>query len=182
MRILEALVFLTAIYRRLCRDPRSIRETIGESPFLFLRLLTMTQDPLPSFIALLGFLIPLVAIALAFDAVNGEFNRRTMSRILAQPIYRDALLLGKFLAGLAGADDRAGLAVAAGPRPRPVALRPAAEHRGNRADARFPRRDDRLWRGLAGGGAAVLGGVPRARRPRRWPRSAPGCCSRCSGR
>jgi len=60
----------------------------------------LTQDPLPSFIALLGFLIPLVAIALGFDAINGEFSRRTLSRVLAQPIYRDALLLGKFLAGL----------------------------------------------------------------------------------
>jgi ABC-2 type transport system permease protein len=99
MRILEALVFLTAIAAAYAAI-RSIRATIGESPFLFLRLLTFSQDPLPSFIALLGFLIPLVAIALAFDAVNGEFNRRTMSRILAQPIYRDALLLGKFLAGL----------------------------------------------------------------------------------
>ena len=29
------------------------------------------------------------------------FRSRTLSRILAQPIYRDALLLGKFLAGLA---------------------------------------------------------------------------------
>jgi hypothetical protein len=44
--------------------------------------------------------LTLIAIALAFDAVNGEFNQRTMSRVLAQPIYRDALLLGKFLAGL----------------------------------------------------------------------------------
>jgi ABC-2 type transport system permease protein len=41
-----------------------------------------------------------VAIGLGFDAVNGEHNRRTLSRILAQPIYRDALLFGKFLAGL----------------------------------------------------------------------------------
>ncbi len=99
MCILEALVFLTAIAAAYAAI-RQIRATIGESPFLFLRLLTMSQEPLPSFIALLGFLIPLVAIALAFDAVNGEFNRRTMSRILAQPIYRDALLLGKFLAAL----------------------------------------------------------------------------------
>jgi ABC-2 type transport system permease protein len=44
--------------------------------------------------------VPLIAIALAFDAVNGEFNQRTLSRVLAQPIYRDALLFGKFLAGL----------------------------------------------------------------------------------
>ena len=42
-----------------------------------------------------------MAIGLGFDAVNGEHNRRTLSRILSQPIYRDALLFGKFLAGLA---------------------------------------------------------------------------------
>lgn len=100
MRILEALVFLTALYAAYLAI-QAIRQTIGESPFLFLRLLTMTQDPLPfSFIGLLGFLIPLVAIALTFDSVNSEFNRRTLSRILAQPIYRDALLLGKFLGAL----------------------------------------------------------------------------------
>jgi ABC-2 type transport system permease protein len=100
MRILEALVFLTALYAAYLAI-QAIRQTIGESPFLFLRLLTMTQDPLPfSFIGLLGFLIPLVAIALTFDSVNGEFNRRTLSRVLAQPIYRDALLLGKFLGAL----------------------------------------------------------------------------------
>jgi ABC-2 type transport system permease protein len=100
MRILEALVFLTALYSAYLAISQ-IRQTIGESPFLFLRLFTMTQEPLPfSFIGLLGFLIPLVAIALAFDSVNGEFNRRTLSRVLAQPIYRDALLLGKFLGAL----------------------------------------------------------------------------------
>jgi ABC-2 type transport system permease protein len=100
MRILEALVFLTALYSAYLAI-QAIRQTIGESPFLFLRLLTMTQDPLPfSFIGLLGFLIPLVAIALAFESINGEFNRRTLSRVLAQPIYRDALLLGKFLGAL----------------------------------------------------------------------------------
>src|SRR5690606_21473707 len=35
-----------------------------------------------------------------FDAINGEFNRRTMSRLLAQPIYRDAVLFGKFLGAM----------------------------------------------------------------------------------
>ena len=54
-----------------------------------------------SFTAALGFMIPLLAIGLGFDAVNSEFNRRTLSRVLSQPIYRDALLLGKFLGGLA---------------------------------------------------------------------------------
>ena len=100
MRILEGLIFLTALYSAFSAI-QTIRAKIGESPFLFLRLLTMEPESVPfSFIALLTFLIPLVAIALSFDAVNGEFNRRTLSRVLAQPIYRDALLLGKFLAGL----------------------------------------------------------------------------------
>ena len=87
MWLLEALVFLTAIAAAYAAI-LSIRASIGESPFLFLRLLTMAQDPLPSFIALLGFLIPLVAIAIGFDAINGEFNRRTLSRVLAQPTRR----------------------------------------------------------------------------------------------
>jgi len=80
---------------------KTIRGSIGESPFLFLRLLTMSPDPIPfSFIGMVGLVAPLIAIALGFDAVNAEFNQRTLSRILAQPIYRDALLLGKFLARL----------------------------------------------------------------------------------
>jgi ABC-2 type transport system permease protein len=77
-----------------------IKATLGEDQFLFLRLLTTAQQPLPSFVSFLSFLVPLVAIALGFDAVNGEYSRRTMSRILSLPIYRDALLTGKFLGGL----------------------------------------------------------------------------------
>lgn len=76
-----------------------IKDITAEDPFLFLRLFTRSGGLLP-LAALLSFLVPLVAIGLGFDAVNGEHNRRTLSRILSQPIYRDALLFGKFLAGL----------------------------------------------------------------------------------
>jgi ABC-2 type transport system permease protein len=98
--VLEWLVILTgagAVYTAI----QDLKTTTGQDPFLFLRLFTQARDPLPSFVLVLDFLVPLIAIALAFDSVNGEFNRRTLSRILAQPIYRDALLLGKFLSGLA---------------------------------------------------------------------------------
>jgi ABC-2 type transport system permease protein len=78
-----------------------IRNTTAEDPFLFLRLFAPPGQTLLSFVTVLSILIPLIAIGLGFDSVNGEYNRRTMSRILAQPIYRDALLLGKFLAALA---------------------------------------------------------------------------------
>lgn len=76
-----------------------IKDITAEDPFLFLRLFTRSGGLLP-LAALLSFLVPLIAIGLGFDAVNGEHNRRTLSRILSQPIYRDALLFGKFLAGL----------------------------------------------------------------------------------
>jgi ABC-2 type transport system permease protein len=100
MRVLEWLVLLTAA-AALYGAIQQVRDTTAEDPFVFLRLFTGARPPLPSFVSILGFLIPLIAIGLAFDAINGEYNRRTMSRILSQPIYRDALLLGKFLAGLA---------------------------------------------------------------------------------
>jgi ABC-2 type transport system permease protein len=70
------------------------------SGFVFLRLFTASGDVLPSFIFFLSFLGPLVGLALGFDAINSEFNRGTLSRVLAQPIYRDALVNGKFAAGL----------------------------------------------------------------------------------
>ncbi|RMG94317.1 MAG: ABC transporter permease [Chloroflexi bacterium] len=99
MRILEFLILLTA-GGTVIAAMQNIRSTVAQDRFVFLRLFTTAQEPLPAFVGFLGFLVPLIAIALAFDAVNGEFNQRTMSRVLAQPIYRDALLLGKFLAGL----------------------------------------------------------------------------------
>jgi ABC-2 type transport system permease protein len=97
--ILEVLIVLAALGTVFVAT-RDIQQTVGQDLFLYLRLFTTGRDPLPAFVGLLAFFIPLVAIALTFDAINGEFNRRTMSRILAQPIYRDALLLGKFLASL----------------------------------------------------------------------------------
>lgn len=96
--ILEVLVLLTAIgtiYTAL----KSINST-QDNQFLYLKLFTTAQDPLPAFVFFLAILVPLIAIALSFDSINGEFSRRTLSRVLAQPVYRDALLLGKFLGGL----------------------------------------------------------------------------------
>jgi ABC-2 type transport system permease protein len=100
MLVLELLVVLTAL-AALYGAIDNLRQNTAEDPFLLLRLFTLSREPLPSFVAMLGFLVPLMAIGLGFDAVNSEHNRRTLSRILAQPIYRDALLMGKFLAGLA---------------------------------------------------------------------------------
>ncbi|GAB4443784.1 MAG: ABC transporter permease [Chloroflexi bacterium OHK40] len=99
MFILELITVLTAAGTVFVASGR-LRETVGQDPYLFLRLFTTGREPLPAFVGFLVFLVPIIAIALSFDAINGEFGQRTMSRLLAQPIYRDAVLLGKFLAGL----------------------------------------------------------------------------------
>ncbi|HEY2135451.1 MAG TPA: ABC transporter permease subunit, partial [Xanthobacteraceae bacterium] len=101
MIVLELLVVLTAC-AALYGAIDQIRQTTPEDPFVLLRLFTTgSASGFLSVLGILGFLIPLMAIGLGFDAINGEHNRRTMSRILSQPIYRDALLAGKFIAGLA---------------------------------------------------------------------------------
>ena len=43
---------------------------------------------------------PLLGLAFAFDAVNSERSEGTLPRLLSQPIYRDDVINGKFLAGL----------------------------------------------------------------------------------
>jgi ABC-2 type transport system permease protein len=96
--VLMVLVVATAV-AVVYRAVDQIREVTAEDPFLFLRLFTRSGGLLP-LVALLSFLVPLIAIGLGFDAVNSEHSQRTLSRILSQPIYRDALLFGKFLAGL----------------------------------------------------------------------------------
>ncbi|MDR1395627.1 MAG: ABC transporter permease [Deltaproteobacteria bacterium] len=53
--------------------------------------------PLTVFLALFG---PLMGLVLGFDAINRERNQGTLSMILSQPVYRDEVILGKYLAGL----------------------------------------------------------------------------------
>ncbi|MGB9903315.1 MAG: ABC transporter permease, partial [Desulfotomaculales bacterium] len=82
---------------------QSIRGAAGEggAEFVFLRLFTVSGGSLPPFISFVSFLGPLIGLALGFDAINGEYNKGTLSRVLAQPIFRDDVINGKFLAGLA---------------------------------------------------------------------------------
>ena len=99
MIVLEILIFVIGcVVVYLAID--QIRQTTAEDPFVLLKVFTASGSVL-SLVFILGILVPIMAIALGFDSINGEHNRRTRSRILSQPIYRDALLAGKFLAGLA---------------------------------------------------------------------------------
>ncbi|MEO9528048.1 ABC transporter permease subunit [Roseibium sp.] len=43
------------------------------------------------------YLVPLIALLLSFDAIAGEIDRGTLQLVLASPVSRGAVLVGKFL-------------------------------------------------------------------------------------
>jgi ABC-2 type transport system permease protein len=68
---------------------------------LFLKLFTVTIDPVPfPLIIFVSFLAPLLGVMFGFDSVNGERAQGTLPRLLSQPIHRDEVILGKFVAGV----------------------------------------------------------------------------------
>jgi len=72
---------------------------VAKPTFVFLMLFTSPGKlfSLIQFIAIFG---PLLGIVLGFDSINRERSARTLSKLISQPIYRDAVINGKFLAGL----------------------------------------------------------------------------------
>jgi len=66
---------------------------------LFLMLFTTSGQffSLTQFIAFFG---PLIGIIMGFDSINRERSAGTLSKLLSQPVYRDAIINGKFLAGI----------------------------------------------------------------------------------
>ena len=74
-------------------------EGMTRPSLLFLYLFTLT-GPLFSLAQFIAFFGPLIGMVLGFDAINRERANRTLSKVLSQPIYRDAVINGKFLAGV----------------------------------------------------------------------------------
>jgi len=71
--------------------------------FFFLKLFTVGEISALmtfNFIKFFGAFIPLIGILFGFNAINSERNSGNISRVLAQPIYRDSLINGKFLAAI----------------------------------------------------------------------------------
>jgi ABC-2 type transport system permease protein len=97
--LLMAVAGISAVYVA----AETIRGNVsqGSSSFVFLQLFTTSSGSLPPFTSFVAFLGPLLGLALGFDAINGERTRGTLSRLLAQPIHRDDVINGKFVAGLA---------------------------------------------------------------------------------
>jgi ABC-2 type transport system permease protein len=101
--IMVALVLLTcmgSLYAALDDFSTVIKGGSADDDFFFLKLYTHSNGTLPSFMLFISFLGPLLGISMGFDSINTEQNKGTLSRILAQPIYRDYILNAKFTASL----------------------------------------------------------------------------------
>ncbi len=72
---------------------------VAKPRYVFLMLFTSSgiQFSLVQFVAFFG---PLIGLILGFDLINRERNEGTLSKLLSQPIYRDSVVNGKFLAGM----------------------------------------------------------------------------------
>ncbi len=101
--ILVSIILLTclgSLYTALNNFSQAVDTHDPEGTFFFLKLYTISDGTLPSFIVFISFLGPLLGISLGFDSINSEQNRGTLSRVLSQPVYRDYLLNAKFVASI----------------------------------------------------------------------------------
>jgi len=80
-----------------------IREELAGLPgvprYVFLMLFT-SRGAVFSLVQFVAFFGPLIGLILGFDMINRERNEGTLSKLLSQPIYRDSVINGKFLAGV----------------------------------------------------------------------------------
>ncbi len=72
---------------------------VTKPKFVFLMLFTSTGS-LFSLLQFVAFFGPLIGLLLGFDSVNRERTSGTLSTLVSQPIYRDSIINGKFLAGV----------------------------------------------------------------------------------
>ncbi|SHL35869.1 ABC-2 type transport system permease protein [Chitinophaga jiangningensis] len=101
MLLLIVLTFVGAMYISLANIRKVVMEVNDpDHLYVYLKLLTTAGNAMPAFHIFISFLGPLLGIALGFDAVNSEQNSGTLMRLLAQPVYRDNILLAKFYAAL----------------------------------------------------------------------------------
>lgn len=99
--ILFALVVMVALVTTYMASAnvKEALEGVAKPSHVFLLLFT-APGKFFSLVQFIAFFGPLVGIISGFDAINRERSNRTLTKLVSQPIYRDAVINGKFLAGV----------------------------------------------------------------------------------
>ena len=96
--VLVLLIFSSSLIHVSQQIPLLIQsDNFLDKQFLFLKIFT-SSGATPSYYVLISFVAPLLGISLGFDSINSEMNNRTLTRIMAQPLFRDNILSAKFFA------------------------------------------------------------------------------------
>jgi ABC-2 type transport system permease protein len=74
-------------------------EALSGTQFPFLMLFS-TSGVMFSMVQFVAFFGPLIGLVSGFDAINRERTQGTLIKVISQPVYRDAVINGKFLAGV----------------------------------------------------------------------------------
>ncbi len=74
-------------------------ETLSKVKFPYLMLFS-TPGAVFSMVQFVAFFGPLIGLVLGFDSINRERAHGTLIKIVSQPIFRDSVINGKFLAGV----------------------------------------------------------------------------------
>ncbi len=98
--LIIGLTCLGSLYVSMENIAEALSKSKANDVFAFLKLYTVSDGKMPPYFVFLSFLGPLLGISLGFDAINSEYSRGTISRILSQPIPRDFLITAKFTASL----------------------------------------------------------------------------------
>ena len=99
--ILFCLILMVALVSTymVATNIRQVLEGVSKPSNVFLLLFT-TEGKFFSLVQFIAFFGPLLGIIMGFDAINRERQHRTLAKLVSQPIFRDAVINGKFLAGV----------------------------------------------------------------------------------
>jgi len=99
--ILFCLILMVALVSTymVATNVREALEGVAKPSHVFLLLFT-APGKFFSLVQFIAFFGPLLGIIMGFDAINRERQHRTLAKLVSQPIFRDAVINGKFLAGV----------------------------------------------------------------------------------
>ena len=95
-----AVTGITSAVKNAAIDPKAS----FDASYMFLKLYTTGGSSIPSYMSLIAqsgliaLIGPFIGLILGFDSINAEKNSGTLNRLVSQPIYRDSIIIGKFLA------------------------------------------------------------------------------------
>lgn len=98
--VLMILITITGFYAALSGLSEAIESGSSSGSFLFLKLFTVSANSIPSYNFLMALMGPFIGIFMGFDAINSERTEGTLNRLVSQPLYRDNIIISKFLAGI----------------------------------------------------------------------------------